>query len=202
MAAETKTDPAFLAEMILYLSRLAYTKGQVRGLTNAQWTALGFFGRVNQLSRTLTDFAKYHSTTQGSASQTVKNLVKKGLLTRTLSAHDKRSARYDLTEKGRNLCDRDPFEILTKAIAVQPEFHLDYLKVILKDILASIVADPQKQYFGTCSTCQFLKIDNDHDDAAMAYFCTRLKEGLSASDIHDICMNHQPKMSTIDHLEN
>ena len=169
MVAKNKNDAEYAAEIIMHLSRLAYADGQVCSLTSAQWTALGFFRRANKFSRTLSDFAKYHVTTRGSASQTVKNLVTKELLTRTPSVQDKRSARYDLTEKGRSLCDKDPFKGLVQAITALPENHQVNLAVILKNLLAGIIEDPKKEYLGTCSTCQYLKECSDQNNTAQAY---------------------------------
>ena len=57
MPADTGTSARTTAEMMAYVGRLAQGEGFVRGLTNAQWTALRYFYRANRYSRTVSAFA-------------------------------------------------------------------------------------------------------------------------------------------------
>lgn len=196
MIAKNNNDAAYAAEIIGYLARFAYKDSQCN-LTRTQWMALGFFGRANKISRTLSDFANYHVTTRGSASQTVKSLVAKGFLTRVLSEKDKRSARFDLTDKGRNYCRSDPFNNLVRSVAGLPESRQVTLAAILNDLLENLVEGPQGRYLGSCSTCQFLKERIDQKYATTDYFCVHSGEELSDLDFQKICMKYKSKMSAI-----
>lgn len=195
MIAMNKDEATYAAEIITHLARLAYADGHVCGLTSAQWTALRFFGTASEFSRTLSAFADYHATTRSSASQTVKSLVAKGLLTRIPSELDGRSARFDRTEKGQSLCDRDPFESLVEAIKILPKSHQVNLAAILDNVLACIGEERQRQNFGTCIKCRFLKERYDQEKSGTTYICGRVGEEISNSGLHDICMNHRPRIS-------
>lgn len=188
---------SYLAGIIVHMARLAYEDGFACGLTSAQWVALGYFMRANKLSRTLSNFAKYHATTRGSASQTIKSLVTMGFLIRTPSKLDKRCARFDLTEKGLAICDQDPFAGLIRAIAALPENHRDNLTDTLKSVLANIVDNPHDKCLGNCLSCRNLKQNFDQANHRIANFCLGSGENVSDQDIEKICMNHQPLISAI-----
>jgi len=81
------------------VARFGFAGGGNCELTNAQWAALRYFRNVNRFSRTLSGFANFHSTTRGSASQTIGSLVKKRLLDRRLNDTDRRRVLFELTEK-------------------------------------------------------------------------------------------------------
>ena len=68
-------DLESLAEMLVHVGRSARAEGREDRLTAAQWTALRFFARANQASRTPSAFASFQATTRGTASQTIKALV-------------------------------------------------------------------------------------------------------------------------------
>ena len=107
MGEQLKTNERDVAELIARIGRTAYGDGFIEGLTPAQWTALRYFSRANRFSRTVSAFAEFHATTRGTASQTVKGLVKNGFLTRRRSERDRRSVHFDLMEKSLVLLQRD-----------------------------------------------------------------------------------------------
>ena len=116
MASMDRKSPQLLAQMLLHLGRLAHGEVKVAGLTPAQWTVLRYFSSANRFSRTASVFASFHGTTRGTASQTIKLLVAAGYLERFRSERDGRSARLDLTFKGRAALAEDPFQALVEAI--------------------------------------------------------------------------------------
>src|SRR3546814_9662046 len=81
-------------------------------LKPAQWSALRYFGRAAARQRTLTDFARFHATTLGTASQTLSTLQRKGLIARSASPTDRRRADVQLTRKGRALLKQDTLDIV------------------------------------------------------------------------------------------
>lgn len=181
----------FVAEMIAHLVRLSDGVNQDNGLTSAQWAALRYFGHATAPSRTLSAFADYHVTTRGTASQTVKSLVGKGLLKRTRSQTDRRSSRIDLTAKGRALCKMDPFDGFVQTIEALTQSRRSDLMAILEPLMSHVSAARQKPRFGLCSTCQYLRHDIDAKDAQVADFCRLTKISLARSDLKAICMNYR-----------
>lgn len=182
-------DTALLsAEFVAHLARLAHGEGHVCGLTNAQWTALRYFGRANRFSRTLLAFAAYHVTTRGTASQTVKSLVSKGLLVRTRSQSDARSSRIDLTAKGRELCEKDPFKGLVHAIAELPETEQAILSSSLDRITGQITSQQRRRHFGTCHGCRFLEELNGQERGKRTWFCVLADPPVRRSEFNRLCI--------------
>lgn len=83
-----------------------------RGMHPAQWSALRYFSLAAPDKRTLTDFARSHHTTMGTASTTVSTLAGKGYLI-------KRGFRgpIEVTEEGRALLSDDPLEEIAETLA-------------------------------------------------------------------------------------
>jgi DNA-binding MarR family transcriptional regulator len=106
-----------IAELLAGISGRSYNRGFTAGLHAAQWEALRYFARANESARTVTSFADARGTTQGTATQTVTALVKKGLLMRRQRSDDLRSRQLDLTDHGRDLLASDPLQALVDAVA-------------------------------------------------------------------------------------
>ena len=105
-----------LAELMDQICRLNDSASFVHGLNPAQWAALRFFAEANPQVRTTTAFARYHATTKGTASKSVRALERKGYLTRERSIHDGRAAILDVTERGRRLLSEDPLNDLARCM--------------------------------------------------------------------------------------
>ena len=105
-----------IAEMLVYIGRVARLGDAGSDLTAAQWTALRFIARANHVSRTPSAFASFHATTRGTASQTIKSLVLRGYLVKTTADNDNRSVRLELTDNGRKAMRNDPLHALTEAV--------------------------------------------------------------------------------------
>jgi DNA-binding MarR family transcriptional regulator len=105
-----------LAELMDQICRLNDSASFVHGLNPAQWAALRFFAAANPQVRTTTAFARYHATTKGTASKSVRALERKGYLTRERSVHDGRAAILELTDRGRRLLRADPLDDLARCM--------------------------------------------------------------------------------------
>ena len=105
-----------LAELMDQICRLNDSASFVHGLNPAQWAALRFFAEANPQVRTTTAFARYHATTKGTASKSVRALERKGYLTRERSILDGRAAILDVTEHGRRLLRDDPLNDLARCM--------------------------------------------------------------------------------------
>ncbi len=196
MAYDTEKKAALAAEMLLHLGRLTHG-GFVRGdglsysLTSAQWTALGYFARANIISRTLSAFAKFHATTRGTASQTIKSLTNKGYLKRTRSRLDARSYNIELTAKGKKLIKKDPFEDLVEVIAELPEQQQAMMAKMLDHMLGRITDDRNREQFGTCSTCRFLKESFYPKTSKIIYKCSQSDIALNQSQFGKLCVSYK-----------
>src|SRR6516164_2664848 len=104
------------AELLLLVGRLVQADGYEGELSPAQWMALRFFARANSFSRTPSAFAEFQATTRGTASQAIKALEADGYLVRQRSQADRRSVTLRLSNKGKKVIARDPFEVLVRAV--------------------------------------------------------------------------------------
>jgi DNA-binding MarR family transcriptional regulator len=173
-----------VAEMVIHLARTVCCDG---GLTAAQWTALRYFSRANRFSRTVSAFAEFHLTTKGTASQTVKSLVKRDLLARTPSDRDGRSVTMELTRTGRAVLAEDPFEALVDTVARLPHLERGNLEAGLARVLEDLAGGRGKPVFGICSACFFLC------DAGPAFTCRLVGESLEWEETQQICVNFCPR---------
>ena len=176
----TSTDE--IAELLVYLGRAARGGDGASDMTAAQWTALRFFARANDVSRTPSAFASFHATTRGTASQTIKSLLVKGYLERHESADDRRSVRFDLTDAGLAAMRDDPLRALSEAID-----RLDAgLKSALRralPVLAGELADIRDTVaFGTCGDCR-------HYSGGTISYCACVAAELAPADLGRLCIN-------------
>jgi DNA-binding MarR family transcriptional regulator len=186
--SERKAGRREVAELMGQIGRLAYSFGSREGLTPAQWTALRFFARANRFSRTVSAFAEYHSTTRGTASQTVKGLVRRDYLVRHRSKRDGRSARLDVTDKALVVLAHDPLEDLALAAGVLSARARSDLASNLARVLGELAERRGRRRFGTCPSCRYLKRDIGSPERVQ-YLCRLAGESLSGEEIRQICVD-------------
>jgi DNA-binding MarR family transcriptional regulator len=172
-----------VAELALQLGRAAYGESSADDLTPAQWMALRFFARANRFSRTISAFAEYHSTTRGTASQTVKSLVSRGFLTRSRSARDGRSTDLTLTDRSRRQLARDPFDAVVRAAGRLSPVQLDRTARGLRVILSQLQVERSKPAVGVCALCGHLGTDGER-----SWQCRLLLEPLAAPELEQLCV--------------
>lgn len=180
-----------IAELLGRIGRIAYSSGNRKGLTPAQWTALRFFARANRFSRTVSAFAEFHSTTRGTASQTVKGLVHRGFLLRSESARDGRSSRLDLTDRASALLDEDPLEDVASAVDLLSESTRRKLGADLKRVLGELAERRHRRPFGCCPTCSHREREVLGPRGA-EYTCGLVGETLGPAEADRICVNFEP----------
>lgn len=178
-----------VAEFVAQLSRIAYGDGFTEGLTPAQWTALRFFARANRFSRTVSAFAEFHATTRGTASQTVKSLVKNGYLTRRRSERDGRSVSFELTEASHALLSRDPFERLVAAAAELSNTSRRTTCRALDRMLRALAEEQGRNVFGMCRNCKYLRTGVCCQSNLPEYQCEFVREPLTEAEIDQLCVN-------------
>ncbi|MBK1699259.1 PAS domain-containing protein [Rhodovibrio salinarum] len=104
--------PYRLALLLESVMRRYLQRNYHRGMHPAQWSALRYFKLADADKRSLSDFAKAHRTTMGTASTTVSTLVGKGYLV-------KRGFRgpIELTESGEQVLLDDPLDEVVGSFA-------------------------------------------------------------------------------------
>ena len=167
--------------------------GFVSGLTAAQWTTLRYFGCANRFSRTVSAFAEFHSTTRGTASQTIKGLFSGGYLRRTQSDADSRVVRLDLTDKGRSVLRDDPFESLVRAASVLPRRASEKLGTNLERMIEYVANERGKPPFGRCHSCTHLACKHRGKRGEHSYACTLMGEPLEPVELDEICVNFEQR---------
>jgi DNA-binding MarR family transcriptional regulator len=186
------------ADLVLRLGRAALGEGFVEALTAAQWMGLRYFSRANRFSRTVSAFAEFHATTRGTASQTVKGLIKQGYLVRIPSDTDGRSARVDLTDSAKAILARDPFEAVVDAAEALPGRLRGQLVQLLERMLSHVARQRTRPPFGLCATCAHLRRDERRRSHPCRYQCGLLNEPLAVEEIEQICISFEPdKTSTL-----
>jgi len=198
---DTPADtPERLAELLVHIARSARCEPGAAGegggddvagtpLTPAQWSALRFFARANQGSRTPSAFASFQATTRGTASQTIKTLEARGLLSRRRAEDDGRSVRFDLTAAGRVRLAGDPLRHLGAVLAGLDERARDALARILPEIADRLAAERGGGAIGTCATC-------DHYAAeGQGGYCACMAAGLSPGEIGQLCARYAPRVA-------
>lgn len=186
------TSARTLAELLAQLGRAAYSTGSGEDLTPAQWMALRYFSRANRFSRTASAFADYHATTRGTASQTVKRLVEQRYLARTPSVRDGRSARLDITRKGRGALLDDPLDALVHSVRTIPNRSRIDITRRLERVLKCLARERGERVFGVCTSCRYLEDQDSGGESHETESCGLFGEPLEAEDLEQICVNFEP----------
>ncbi|MFV8833389.1 MarR family winged helix-turn-helix transcriptional regulator [Aquisalimonas sp.] len=150
------------ADLIIHAANQASGSHRAPALSAAQWAALRFFARANDFSRTPSAFASFHGTTRGTASQTVKSLVRKGYLRRERSTADGRRKELNLTAEGERALAEDPAEALVRAIDMLPPAKRRVLEDVMRHITAHVDTQCGEPTFGVCADCGYRDDGGSH----------------------------------------
>jgi DNA-binding MarR family transcriptional regulator len=176
-----------IAELLVHIGRTARGEETGTTLTAAQWTGLRFFARANAASRTPSAFASFQATTRGTASQMVKSLESRGLLTRRRNDADGRSVRFEITEAGRAMLAHDPLRHLVTALErLDPEARESFLRTLAR-LSGDLATLRGSRAFGTCGDC-------DHYAAGATGtggYCACAAAALPVGELGRLCANFQ-----------
>ncbi len=112
-----KAIPAHaLSTLLEQVARALHAMGFASDLFPAQWSALRYFERAEDMHRTASALARYQGLATGPVTRTVRTLVAKGLLAKGGPLGRGRSERVDLTDAGRALLAHDPLKAVTAAL--------------------------------------------------------------------------------------
>lgn len=170
-----------IADLLVHLARRS-VQSSASELTSAQWAALRFFAHANRFSRQPSVFASYHGTTRGTASQTVKSLVKLGYLERSPGLSDRRSAVFDVTQAGMDALKGDPLKALVQALEDLPRDKHEALCDALLTLNKSSGEVTEETRFGTCSNCRHFR-----QSSAGSGHCNQSSAALDVYETGKLC---------------
>ncbi len=165
------------------LARLGAADAWARGLNPTQAAVLAYLDRANRFSRSPSHVADYLASTRGTVSQTLRALMRKGLVTETRSETDRRSIRYEVTGAGRALARSDPH--LGDATAALDADRLELTHAALSDMLRQSLAARDMRSFGLCRSC------THHERRGAGGYCHLLKIALRPEETAQICHEHR-----------
>lgn len=115
MAAK-RPSAAALADLLELTTRMLHSRGYAADLFPAQWVALRYFARAQKDMRTASDLARFQGLANGPVSRTVRTLVQKGLLCKSVEQPKGRAELLELTEAGTALLLLDPMVELARVL--------------------------------------------------------------------------------------
>lgn len=181
-----------IVERLLELGRLAYGSLPAEpGLTRTQWAALHYFARANNYSRTASAFGSFHATTPGTVSETISNLVRRGLLTRCRSTSDRRNVYLDLTERGWEVLRNDPSGTLDRAVEELPAGQATMLADALTRLTAKVAGEQRRPLFGVCRRCKYFEVDRTSVVDTPREGCRLLNVLLDSEDAAALCVGFE-----------
>jgi DNA-binding MarR family transcriptional regulator len=189
------------AELLLLVGRLVQTDGYDGKLSPAQWMALRFFARANRFSRTPSAFAEFQATTRGTASQAIKALEAGGYLVRQRSKVDGRSVSLRLTTKGNKALERDPFEVLVRAVELLDANERDVMRLALHQVLTTVAASGTHRRFGVCQDCAHLGGEvccNLKSASPSAAECVLFGLPIQPEEVDLLCVHFRPMIERRD----
>mgnify|MGYP006279029025 CR=1 FL=1 len=176
-----------LAEKLLHIGRAGCSGARSDALTSAQWAALRFVAAANRHTASPGGFARFHGVTKGTASQTVRSLVGKGLVESERLDQDGRARTLRLTPAGARLLEDDPMAALACAVQrLEPKDRerlqqsLDQLGAHLNAVRSDRIA------CGVCASCRH------RADTHEGPRCTVYDEPIEADDLEAFCEAFDP----------
>lgn len=182
------TDTQVVRDLIDRLTRLNAAEEWNGPLNPSQFSALSYLFRANRFSRAPSHVADYLATTRGTASQTLKALARKELISETRSEGDKRSISYEITPEGVDLLGSATG--LESVIAALPVEIRSSLASSLKALVMTTLHQRGGRSFGICDTCVH------HEYKENGGYCGLLDVSLSRSDATKICHEHTGRQET------
>ncbi|MBD3754646.1 MAG: MarR family transcriptional regulator [Gammaproteobacteria bacterium] len=177
-------DSAEVAELLVHVGRVLRSDAGASPLTTAQWTCLRFFSHAGKDANTSSAFADFHGTSRGTASQIIKSLHEKGLLTRVRSRQDARSHVFKLSALGWEMLDQDPLQSLVSAVDQLGSKNREQLQKLCYSLLENVGQIRNKRFFGTCSHCTHYA---SHSGSQARSYCNFDQKDLAPDTLGNWC---------------
>ncbi|HBS38089.1 MAG: MarR family transcriptional regulator [Rhodobacteraceae bacterium] len=161
-------------------------------LNPTQRMALAYLARANRFSRCPSHVAEYMALTRGTASQTLKALVRKKLICSQRSSKDGRSISYQVTEQGLHVLGR--VSLVEQVMQMMDVEFIDTFNAQLAVLLRQALTLRQNKTFGLCRSCRH------HKKTDLGGHCGLLNEPLHAGEELQICQEFTEKAPGMDTL--
>jgi len=179
-----------LSKLGLAMRNRAWAFAGERGLTPTQGQVLVLL-RTRGVPLRLGQVAEELAISAPTASDSVRALVDKGLVSKTRARDDARAVALELTSAGRQEAERalswQDF-LLSGIEALAPAEQEAFLALLLK-ILGALVERGQVPMQRTCLLCRYFRAS---DSANAVYHCSRLDAPLSRRHLRVDCPDHAP----------
>lgn len=156
------------------------------GLQQVHFDALHYLSRCNRFSDTPMAVTEYLGQTKGTVSQTLKVLVRKGLIRKTPDRNDGRVMRLAITSAGRKLLQKlIPGDLLKDSERLLEKGEFDAISHSLRQLLTAMQHANQHRSFAQCDSCMY-----NQKLSPSRYFCKLTEESLSKTETQLICREH------------
>lgn len=184
--------PDRIANIVNRLGRTIHAFQFAEGLNPAQWDALRYLAKANRYSRTPTAIAEYLRTTKGTASQTLRSLEAKGLITKAADHRDRRVVLLEVAPAGHKILERDPLMRLARSVERLGE-DLDRANAFLQSLAAGLEESAGVKRFGLCKNCTHFCKNAIDVLGEGPHRCGLTGDGLAAAESQQICVNYERK---------
>ncbi|HEX7006108.1 MAG TPA: MarR family transcriptional regulator [Alphaproteobacteria bacterium] len=173
------------------VSRLIHSLQQAEGLRPAQWEALRYLSQANRYSRSPSAVTAFLHATRSPVSQVINSLVARGLVDRHPNPRDKRGVCLSVTEKGRDVLQRDPLNRVSAAVYALEDSAREAIEFGLGSLLSEMQRGRRYHAFGVCGTCRYFQPDSAHGEPGGPHRCGLTLEPLSYEDSLQICVEQR-----------
>lgn len=140
-----RIEPAIeAAAQLEQICRIVQGLCRMDDLHPAQWSALRYLAKSDKTERTTNLLAAHQGTNPGTASRTISALMRKGLVTSTVSRNDRRIRTISLTQAGRTLLLQDPLQRVALGLQHLPRETREQLPAILAALHEALAAQAQR----------------------------------------------------------
>ena len=178
---------------LLRLGRLLdaeHRSGQ-HGLQPVQLQALLYLGRANRYSDRPAAVAEYLAITRGTASQSLRVLEERGLISKHVEPRDRRQVHLHLTREGRQVArETETSALLTGAIESLDPQEAEALERGLEMLLRHAQQNHGHVSFGVCQTCRHFE-----SGARGRHRCGLTGEALTSAEKTLLCREHEESAS-------
>ena len=167
------------------IARVSASQDWVDNLNPAQRGVLTYLASANQFSRAPSNIAEYMCTTRGTASQTLKALERKGLVSPSPSIADKRSISYEVTAEGQKVIDSSTE--LDAVLNTIDQKEGAALVNSLEKLSRELIVQRGYKAFGICAECSY------HQKTKKGLFCSLLNVDLTQDQSAKLCHEYVAK---------
>lgn len=180
-------EAARIVELVDRLGRIAHSLQFAGGLNPAQWSALRYLSRANRHSVSPGALAAFMNCTNGTVSQTLTTLERRGLIEKRRRTGDRRGVELALTPFGREMLEQDPLVSVAEAVLPCSEDERAAFVGHLERLVDAVQVRHGLAEFGPCPDCKYLA----DDDSDFRHRCEVTGEMIDAAELGGICAHFE-----------